>query len=131
MLVSPMGTLSNSEITADNAQVTSATSTMVTCHFAHSRPCPTGTPSEHAVGSRRASKLLPGALLYSCYVSPLGTLARTDGGVLSSLKLRNGSTTGLSDMVPPHLKKSASQKPDRVRNTLLYFTCAVPCSSPG
>lgn len=33
-----MGTLFDSEITADNARVTSATLTTLTCHFTHSRP---------------------------------------------------------------------------------------------
>jgi hypothetical protein len=108
MLVSPMGTLFNSEITADNVRVTSD---LDYAHMPHYPQPAVGVPFQNVVDLRRASKRLPRGPVLKLLRVPSGDACLNGGGVSSSLKPRDGSSAGFSEMMPPLSKNPPGKNP--------------------
>lgn len=90
-------------------------------HMPHYPQPAVGAPFQHVVGSRRASKRLPRGPALKVLSVPSGDTCLHGRGVSSSLKPRNGSSTGFSGMMPPLSKNPPGENP--IVCVILYLRC--------
>jgi hypothetical protein len=90
-------------------------------HMPHYPQPAVGAPFQHVVGSRRASKRLPRGPALKVLRVPSGHTCLNGRGVPSSLKPRNGSSTGFSGMMPPLSKNPPGENP--IVCVILYLRC--------